>query len=292
VEAPDVRELLQEGLDMGVAQLLRALAQAQQLQNPAALKQALHNSGSLLEARLAQAAAQPRNTVAAELPQALAGDIKAQIARLLAAIGRPGMAVSDDWRGPAPSMPQDPLYDARPQPPRHGAPPPQQERDDTVTTLLHQLGKLLQAGLARIQINQLDSAATRHPGGADSVPVPAWVFELPLRTPRGTDNLHVRIEQRPRPRDALERTQWTVQLAFDLHELGKLAATLTILGRDVAAVLWSEREHTHRAVQAEIDTLRTGLEAAGVKVTEVQCRLGLPPPRSAPLMQQLVDVRT
>jgi hypothetical protein len=157
---------------------------------------------------------------------------------------------------------------------------------------LTQLSKLLQSGLARIQLNQLDSAVSRHTGNETQLQVPAWVLELPLPTSRGNDNLQVRIEQHHKQQDARKRVQWTVQIAFDLHDLGKLAATLSIVDKNVAATLWAERANTHRNVQDKIDYLRAGLESVGVRVTEMQCRLGLPPARTALVSQQLVDVHT
>lgn len=292
--APALREQLPAPLARAVAHLLQVLPKPQQLQRADTVKQALRNSGTLLEARVARAAAQPA-TAAEAVPRVLAADVKAQIGQLLGLLVKLGFAAPEPARAAVPAAPAeaDQLYNPRPTPPQHhNAAGPAPNRTDDAATALHQLGKLLQSALARIQVNQLDSAASRHPAADAPPPVPTWVFELPLQTSRGADNLQIRLEQHRRRREGAQRVQWNVQLAFDLHELGKLAATLTILDRAVSATLWSEREHTHHAVQREIDTLRSGLEAVGVKVSEVQCRLGLPPARSAPLTQQLVDVRT
>jgi len=276
---------LPEPLARAINQLLHNLPGLEQLRNPAALKQALTGSGTLLEARLATADAQAGAQIAA-------GDLKAQIVQLLALLRKLGFAAPDPAR--APLSPNDDLvYSARPA--QHGGnpTPARAEGNDATEALLNQLGKLLSGGLARIQLNQLDAAGARHLAGADnSQPVPTWVFELPLQGQRGADGLHVRIEQHRQQREGRQRSQWTVNIGFDLHELGKLAATLTIVERSVAATLWSEREAMHRAVRTEVEHLRTGLEQAGVKVTEVQCRLGLPPARGTPLSQQLVDVLT
>lgn len=275
---------LPEPLAKAINQLLHSLPRAEQLQNPNTLKQLLNTSGALLEARMAGADAQGSAQIAAS-------DLKGQIVMLLALLRRLGFAAPDPAKAPLPS--DDLVYSPRPNP--HGANTTSTKNDsaDSTEALLNQLGKLLGGGLARIQMNQLDAASARHLASADNPqPMPTWVFELPLPTQRGADNLQLRIEQRQQQREGRQRSQWTVNIGFDLHELGKLAATLTIVERSVSATLWSEREAMHRAVRTEIDHLRAGLEQAGVKVTEVSCRLGLPPQRNTPLSQQLVDVLT
>lgn len=215
------------------------------------------------------------------------GDLKGQLLQLVALIRRfapaaPAMALE--------TLP-DQLYSARP--PLKSAPTALPDSGEREMEQLQQLSRLLQGGLARIQMNQLDSAASRHVSSGDTQPpVPSWNFELPINTPRGGDTLQMRIEQQARQNGGVRQMQWRVQLAFDLHELGKLAATLTITGANVAATLWAEQQHTHSVVRAEVDHFKSALEGVGVRVTEVQCRLGLPPEQKQRWQQQLVDVRT
>ncbi len=312
--------------------LAASLPRPQQLQSADGVRQAVARSGNFLEARVttatASAASQPgvaakpigdlpipagtnakttlpTNTLPtskaptpvvdtralltaqATADAAAAGDLKGQLLQLVALIRRfapatPATALE--------TMP-DQLYSARPAiKPAPGAQPDSGERE---LEQLQQLSRLLQGGLARIQLNQLDSAASRHVSSGDNQPpVPSWNFELPIQTPRGGDTLQLLIEQQARQNGSVRQMQWRVQLAFDLHELGKLAATLTITGANVAATLWAEQQHTHSVVRAELDHFKAALEGVGVCVTEVQCRLGLPPAQKQRWQQQLVDVRT
>lgn len=227
-------------------------------------------------------------TAQATADAAADGDLKAQLLQLVAMIRRFAPAAPG---APLETLP-DQLYSARPQPKEAPAAIPV-DGGERELEQLQQLSRLLQGGLARIQMNQLDGAASRVAGGNDGQPpVPSWNFELPLQTPRGGDTLQLRIEQQARQQEGVRKMQWKVQLAFDLHELGKLAATLTITGSNVAATLWAEQQHTHRVVRAEVDHFKAALEGVGVQVTEVQCRLGLPPEQKHRWQQQLVDVRT
>ncbi len=307
-------------------QLATSLPKPQQLQSADGVRQAVARSGNFLEARvmpaatrpLAPALAQPAATATGAAPvatrtapidataprpglpvdaaalqavQATAdaaadGDLKAQLLQLIALIRRftPATPAS------APETLPDQPY-TRPQPKQ--APVARPNGGERELEQLQQLSRLLQGGLARIQVNQLDGAVSRVASGNDGQPpAPSWSFELPIQTPRGGDTLQLRIEQQARQSDGVRQMQWKVQLAFDLHELGKLAATLTVTGANVAATLWAEQRHTHGVVRAEIDHFRAALEGVGVRVTELQCRLGLPPEQQHRWQQQLVDVRT
>jgi hypothetical protein len=295
-------------LAAALQQLAATLPTSQQLQNPDGVRQALARSGNFLEARISgttasavTATATPAanssaaTTNAQQIVQAIAGeaadgDLKAQLLQLLALVRRFAPATPAATEQPPGT---ELLYTARPQPKPPAVAAAAADSVDAELEQLQQLNRLLQGGLARIQLNQIDAAASRAATGPDGQPpAPSWSFELPIQTQRGAENLQLRIEQQARHSDGVRQMQWRVQLDFDLHELGKLAATLVITGPNVSATLWAERQHTHRAVRAEVDHFKTALEGVGVRVTKLQCRLGLPPPQQHRWQQALVDVRT
>lgn len=294
--APALLQRLPAPVAQALQQVVKALPTPTQLQQPEGLRRAVVDSGSFLEAKLAAAVLSPAARPGAPtgdavepIPAALDRDLKAQLAKLLAVVRQAGFTAP---QRPTTTIPDTLVYAAKPLL-APNLPQAQAATADEADTLLLQLDKLLQAGLARIQLNQLDAAISRHPAGNDAAPpAPAWVLELPLPTPRGHDQLQLRFERRQQRRDGRVQMQWQVQLAFDLHELGKLAVNLNIVEQSVAAILWAEREHTHRAVRQEMDFLRAGLESVGVRVTELQCRLGLPPERGPLAGQSLVDIHT
>jgi hypothetical protein len=286
---PAVREQLPQPVFKALAQLLQSLPKPAQVTNAENLKQTLNNSGSFFEARIARALTSDPASAEA-LPKIFASDLKAQIGALIEIIRKISPEVPA--RATVPTSEDDFIYAAKPAPQQaapHNIP---SHESNHLDTLLTQLSKLLESGLARIQLNQLDSASARHVNHEASAPVPTWVLELPLRTAYGVDQLQLRIEQRHKQHQQRTRVQWNVEIAFDLHAAGKLAASLAIIDKSVSATLWAEREQTHRRVREEMDYLRAGLESVGVNVTDMQCRLGLPAPRSNPISQQLVDVHT
>lgn len=294
---PAIREQIPQPVFKALAQLLQSLPKPAQLNTADNVKQAINNSGSFLEAKLTQAAAATPGAETA--PKIAATDIKAQISALLTLVRQfaphstaaankttitPNVAaqfvVEDDFVYEKPTVHGSPLSNAV------------TGDSDSLDSLLTQLNKLLLAGFARIQLNQLDSANARHVNHESQTPIPTWVLELPLRTPHGVDQLQLRIEQHRKQQQQQTRVQWNVEIAFDLHAAGKLAASLAIIGKSVSATLWAEHAQTHQRVREEMDYLRSGLESVGVQVTEMQCRLGLPAPRNSPISQQLVDVHT
>jgi hypothetical protein len=291
--APEQQTKMPPALTRAILNLWQSLPLPKQLQQPETLKQLLRNSGSFFEANTASARA-----VAAENPQALprvlSTDVKAQITLLLTLLKSRSTAATSA------AVPQadnsiatevDMVYQ-KPLPRQDNTMSQPLHNPDENAELLQQLSKVLEGGLSRIHLHQLDSVVSRH-SGPEAIPtVPTWVMELPVRTQHGYDQINVRIEEHAAKEEQQRKKQWLVQLGFDLHELGKFSATLSIIDRSVAATLWAEQERTHRTVQREMATLRTGLESAGVKVTDIQCRHGVPPERSGLILQRLVDTHS
>lgn len=293
--APELQTKMPATLARAILNLWQSVLSPKQLQQPAVLKQAVINSGSFFEANTAAArAASAANPQA--IPQILGTDLKAQIMVLLTLLKSRTSSSSSGTNTTAPPE-QIPVADddAIYQKPmtREGAVPLAANKLElSADALLQQLSKALEAGLSRIHLNQLDTVISRHPSADPTQTVPTWVLELPMQTQRGQDQLAVRVEEHERKHDNKRYKQWLVQLGFDLHELGKLSATLSIVEHSVAATLWAEHAQTHRTVQREMTSLRKGLESVGVNVTEMQCRHGVPPERNGLLSQRLVDTHS
>ncbi|MET0378951.1 MAG: flagellar hook-length control protein FliK [Spongiibacteraceae bacterium] len=292
--APQQQSQMPPALARTILNLWQSLPTPKQLQQPEALKRAMRDSGSFFEANTATARAAGLENPRA-LPRVLGTDIKAQITLLLTLL-KSRASTSATNAAPAShgidlAADVDMVYQ-KPLSRTDNTPPSANVADNSAEVLLQQLGKMLEAGLSRIHLHQLDAVASRHTG-ADAAPtVPTWVMELPVRTQHGYDRIQVRIEEHAPKVEDKRKKQWLVQLGFDLHELGKLSATLSVIEHSVAATLWAEQEETHRTVQRELTTLREGLEAVGVNVTDMQCRHGIAPERSGLIMQRLVDTHS
>ena len=306
VQSPQIQQLPTPVI-RAILNLWQTLPKPQQLQQPDTLKQALRNSGHFFEAR-AQLARTLADTQPDALPRVLGTDLKAQLIVLLTLLRSRATAMPSTMTAPSaaatpPSAQQttqgtatkdaagEMVY-SKPLNKPNTASTISANSAETIDSLLQQLGKTLEGGLSRIHLNQMDSILSRHSGADPAQTTPTWVLDLPVQTSHGQQQVNLRIEEHARQQENATARQWIVQLAFDLHELGKFAANLTIIGHSVAATLWAEHEQTHRTVSREMDTLRAGLESVGVRVTEMQCCLGVPPTRSGLLDQRLVDTHS
>jgi len=172
------------------------------------------------------------------------------------------------------------------------------EASQNMDIALRQLGRQLLATLAKTQLNQLESLATRATNNPDSPGVSNnWTLEIPILNGRHVDTMELRIDREEehseqQDDETSDEKLWTVMLDFDLHTLGKMNIQLKVLGKTVTATIWSELEHTHREVKQQLQDLRDKLSAVGVEVKQVECKLGTPPPRSTLSQRQLVDVTT
>lgn len=172
------------------------------------------------------------------------------------------------------------------------------EASQNMDIALRQLSRQLLATLAKTQLSQLESLATRASNNPDNAGSSSnWTLEIPIINGRHIDTMELRID-----RDEAHNEQqsegdedqklWTVMLDFDLHTLGKMNIQLKILGNTVTATVWSQLEHTHREVKQQLQDLRDKLASVGVEVRQLECKLGSPPPRSTLSQRQLVDITT
>ena len=132
--------------------------------------------------------------------------------------------------------------------------------------MLRQLSGQLLASLARTQLNQLETLATRQQNTPDNQgPINSWTLEIPIIHGKNIDNLDVRIDQHlvDEEQDGSNKNGqdlWTIMLAFDLHKLGKMNVQLKVIDMSVSATVWSQLENTHLEVKREINGLKLNLE--------------------------------
>jgi len=135
------------------------------------------------------------------------------------------------------------------------------------------LARNLEAGLARIQLNQVGSAS-----GSESQR-PTWQLELPFRGPDGeVQSLAVRIENERQGDGESVAPLWTVNLRFELERLGPVRAGITLVGgQHVSVGLWAEEPETVALFEQHLEELRQSMAEAGLTVGHVGVRQGEAP---------------
>ena len=226
---------------------------------PAALRQALAQSGLFLEARLARG-------------QFDAADLKATLLRVLARLRDPAGAPAPGGQGDAPAG-------VRP-----AAGPGTEAGAGLVETLRH----LVEDSLAGIRWQQISSLPEETGRGL------LWHVGLPLRTPDDAPaTLWVRAERESDGRDE-GSGRWALDLTLTLASLGTLHARLGLVDDRISATIWAERPDTAALLRDHLDLLGAGLERAGLAVGHLAARSGRPATAAdqpAPRLRGLLDER-
>ena len=166
-----------------------------------------------------------------------------------------------------------------------------QANEKTSAALLKQVN----ASLARIQFNQVSTLSQQHNLSAETPSGNQWFFDLPINTGSRIDVTHVRIqdeEPEQNKESANKEKRWQVDLAFDLHELGKLHVELVLTGQVATSVLWVEHEQSYKIINPHINQLKRNLEDLGLTVENLLCRTGKPAINKSRISHQLIDITT
>lgn len=265
-------------------QLMTQLPDAQRMVTRDGVRQAVQNSGTFTETRLAQASQQGQPPPA--------GDTKLNLVRLLVVLqtvlqslprtsesGRP--LLLPETQIPPPLRTQTPLAQPR-------VPPSivqLLEENAGVVRLLQELLAQTEGALARIQVSQLSSLGTQEQ------PTQVWIAEVPVRFGQLTDLFQFRIEHHRSGGKGAEE-YWSITFAFELEELGPVRARVVFFQEELSATLWAERESTARQFKERLEELRKRIEQRGLKVKSVECHSGIPVDDRAPVADtQLISER-
>lgn len=234
-------------LPAAAAALMETLRGPGELARADTLRTALLDSGLFLEGRL----------LAGADAAALAGDLKAALWRLLAALE--SKTGTSRRSGAGFSSPDTAA--------RAGG-----------------LRADAEAALARLQLHQIASLPQRQSATHWNLLIPVLGAEPHV--------VELRIDAEPGDRSQRAPARgWSVLLHLDLPGLGPLQARIRLDAGGVDATLWSERAPTHAAARRHLPQLRERLRAAGLKVRGLECHRGRGP-RPAPSLPRtpLVDL--
>jgi len=144
---------------------------------------------------------------------------------------------------------------------------------DSLSKLLGLFLKDAESSLARIQLNQLNQLRT------EPEQKPAWVFDIPVRTEKGTDLFEFRIEQNESQKKEQEdkKTGWSIQVHFTLDTIGEIHSKISLFQKQVSITFWTENKDTQHAFTQRFSQLQQDLEEAGLEIEQLSCLHGTPP---------------
>lgn len=267
-----------------------------------AVRQALEQSGTLLEPRLARATQEPSPEAA--IKEVLTRDLKAALLQYLAPSKTDSSAATAATRN-APTAYSAPsaltpgaltlpslmqmLGNHRPE-----------QGGESLRQLQTQLIMLMQqlsaSSLARVRLNQLQPEAHSTRAGEAANPAPLS-FDIPVRFDGQLHPAHIEIEEHPEPEgesqeDDPQEKLWQVNLTLEPPGIGEFFVRLRLRAEQLSLGFWSEQQLTLAKAQQAFKGIRATLEAHNIEVRDVQFHHAAPPYRGNHLSYHLVDVQT
>jgi flagellar hook-length control protein FliK len=140
---------------------------------------------------------------------------------------------------------------------QHNQPQPD---SSAINKLLNLLLRQAEGGLARIQLNQLNSLPQEDSGNKL-----VWQFELPLRHADEFDSFKLRIE-REDSHNELAQHRWRITINFDLDPLGPIQAQISLQGEEVSTLFMTELKESAELIDQHLPVLNQAFSQAGLKV--------------------------
>jgi hypothetical protein len=258
-QRPQVRQL-PSSIRTALALLENAMRTPEEISDGPGLREAVARSGLFLEAQLADPMA---------LGEALGEeDWKGALLRLATALQTAGYTAKPPTNGPgnapdtAPPLQHRGLQ-AQPRAavPEEGDPLLGDDAQD-LRPLLERLNTDVHAALARLEVAQLETAATS-----------VWMVEIPVQGKDGRDVVQLQLEQGATSSDP---STWTLGFALELPSLGPVQGEVQLRGQRLSVRLWAHMGSTVEKLDRRFDMLRDRLAASGLILDQLSCQHGMP----------------
>jgi len=258
-QRPQVRQL-PSSIRTALALLENAMRTPEEIGDGPGLREAVARSGLFLEAQLADPMA---------MGEALGEeDWKGALLRLATALQTGGYAAKPSANGPgntpdtAPPLQHRGLQ-AQPRAamPEEGDPLLGDDAQD-LRPLLERLNTDVHAALARLEVAQLETAATS-----------VWMVEIPVQGKDGRDVVQLQLEQGATSSDP---STWTLGFALELPSLGPVQGEVQLRGQRLSVRLWAHMGSTVEKLDRRFDMLRDRLAASGLILDQLSCQHGMP----------------
>jgi hypothetical protein len=258
-QRPQVRQL-PSSIRTALALLENAMRTPEEISDGPGLREAVTRSGLFLEAQLADPMA---------MGDALGEeDWKGALLRLATALQMAGYATKPSVNGlgnapdTAPPLQHRGLQ-AQPRAamPEEGDPLLGDDAQD-LRPLLERLNTDVHAALARLEVAQLETAATS-----------VWMVEIPVQGKDGRDVVQLQLEQGATHSDP---STWTLGFALELPSLGPVQGEVQLRGQRLSVRLWAHMAATVEKLDRRFDMLRDRLAASGLILDQLSCQHGMP----------------
>ncbi len=229
---------LPKSVSQTIGRLMSVIPTLEKLLQPAGLHQAITRSGLFLENNLLQGAR----------PSELENDVKTVLLRLAQTI-RQQLGEGSTKSGA--------------------------QRHEQIHDQLQGLLRQVDAGVARIQLNQLNSLS----GRGESDERLNITLELPFYHAQNgeMDLLKMRIRRHGNKNHDKEGSSWSVTLHLSPEGYGDIRAVITLNSGKISTTFWCEQETTAQLFRQQLHQLQERLEQQGLETAQCSSRCGRPP---------------
>lgn len=265
-----------------------------------AVRQALEQSGTLLEPRLARAVqgANPDRAVKEVLTQ----DLKAALLQYLAPI-KTTASSANTAAARAEQTAIGPLASELALPSlmqmlgNHSLASGGESLRMLQTQLVLLMHQLSLNSLARIRLNQLQPEARSSRGGEAAAGPVQLAFDIPIRLDGHLYPAHIEIQEQEEAEDnpeagAQQDKLWQVNLTLDPPHIGELFVRLRLRGDELKLAFWSQQPQALKKAQEAFGDIKNALQPHDIAVREVLFNQGAPPHKGNKLSYHLVDIKT
>ncbi|MBV1959648.1 MAG: flagellar hook-length control protein FliK [Pseudomonadales bacterium] len=159
---------------------------------------------------------------------------------------------------------------------RAGAEPAQQAMPRSAE-LIEMVLKQLNGGLAKIQLQQLQSVGSQNQWSNPVNIQNSWLLDLPIFNNPNVDSFNIRIDQeddQAAHENGKTENGWVITLRFDLDKLGPMTVRARLVGLQVSMDIWSKRPAIVSMIKKEFVTFEQALFAKGLDVKSLACHSG------------------
>ena len=143
--------------------------------------------------------------------------------------------------------------------------------------LIEMVLKQLNGGLAKIQLQQLQSVGSQNQWSNPVNIQNSWLLDLPIFNNPNVDSFNIRIDQeddQAAHENGKTENGWVITLRFDLDKLGPITVRARLVGLQVSMDVWSKRPAIVSMIKKEFVTFEQALFAKGLDVKSLACHSG------------------
>ncbi len=271
----DAIKVLPAPIEQQLKKLIEHLPAKANLKNEAGLKAAIKDSGIFLESKLMTETArkqEPNKQLQAKTQsnhQSIVKDLKTNLLQLSELINKYKQATKSPINNFIKQGHVTPLFETA----NNSTINTKTRTENTARVIemgskvdIETISKQIESSIARIEVNQSKAIVTQ------DNQFPTWSIEMPIKDKQNIDLLKLDIQADRNSKSGNDEEQlWTVKLKINFENIGSVSARLSMIDKEVSAILWSENEILNGLIDNNLLLLSKKMEKCGLSPGKIVC---------------------